>query len=972
MVKRKIHRFIGLLLVFALCFSLLPLTSFAGDKGNENATDNLTPTSKEKGRSGTFGQPGQVHWYKVIPNEVSKSTHVELTVSSDAALNVTVYPSKERASEDDTFDQYRGITSPDQPVKVDFPYAWEGPYYIKVEYLSDEESEKQATSDGETNTKPAYYQIHYKAVTLPPSDPEDEACPVELSTSQKKYGSGIIKQLRQIRDGLLSKTDKGKEMTSLYYKSSPFLVAKMIFNKSVKESVYHDLVQLKPIFGELAENGANTSHQLTKEDQQAINDLYEITMKSVPASLKGKISRIAREAGLSKLAGKPVANVLRDTDLYPANSDANKLIIKMKKGKSLKSLSTKVAAYGVKSKSVSALKTSSTSFKDMYVAKADNQSPNTLAKKLNKLPDVEFAEPVKQYHVLSQDVQYPYQWSLNNTGQEGGKHGADVKNTPLQSLVNQRNLKQPLIAVVDTGVDSSLADLKGNVRTDKGKNFIARNSDANDDEGHGTHVSGIIAATADNGYSMSGLNAKAKILPVKVLDASGEGDTDQIALGIKYAVDQGAKVINLSLGGDYSRTIEYVLKYAASKNVTIVAASGNDFMDEISYPASSRYTIAVGATNRLDLVADYSDYGEGLDLVAPGSDIPSLLPNGNVTYMSGTSMAVPHVAAVAGLLLSENSNLKPNDIKKILTETADDVAFKETDNRYGDECYDEEDDPVPCKKIPGYDPVSGWGRLNAFSAVSAVDLNVKVNTIKDNQNIVTGTAKKGTLIQVKKGKQLLGTSKAASNGKFTVKINKVQKAGSVLRVAGSDAKGSAKTSIKAIVKKGTPPPAPKVNSVSNKSTTVTGKTLADLKVKVKNKSKKVIASRKADGKGAFKVKIKKQKAGTTLYVTVTDLANRESKPAKIVVKDKIPPRAPNVSKVTNRDTVVKGKTEAYATVTVKHKGKKIGSKKADRKGHFKVKIKKQKAGSVLYVTSKDKAGNTSKATKVKVKKYKKK
>ena len=426
-------------------------------------------------------------------------------------------------------------------------------------------------------------------------------------------------------------------------------------------------------------------------------------------------------------------------------------------------------------KSVSALTSSIELFDDIYVTNLGEKSNKALIDQLKKLPEIEFIEPVQKYHSLSNDVQYPYQWSLSNTGQDGGNHGADIKHAPLQKLLKQLNLNETLIAVIDTGVDSSLADLKEKVRTDLGKNFVGRNNDANDDHGHGTHVSGIIAANMENGYSMAGIHPNAKILPVKVLDASGEGETDQIALGIIYAADQGAKVINLSLGGGYSRTIEYALRYAAAKNVTIVAASGNDGGGDVSYPASSKYAIAVGATNRLDIVADYSSYGKELALVAPGTDIPSLLPDGNVTYMSGTSMAAPHVAAVAGLLLSQNPKLKPNEIKKILLDTADDVAFEETDNKYKEECYNEYYEVIPCSEQPGHDFVSGGGRLNAFSAVSAVELQLKVNTLKDNNNTVTGTAKKGSLIEVKKGKVVLGKAKTDSNGKFTAKINKVQR-----------------------------------------------------------------------------------------------------------------------------------------------------------------------------------------------------
>ncbi len=140
-----------------------------------------------------------------------------------------------------------------------------------------------------------------------------------------------------------------------------------------------------------------------------------------------------------------------------------------------------------------------------------------------------------------------------------------MKYEPASTLLSKRKLNDTLIAVVDTGVDSTLADLKGKVRTDLGRNFVGRNNNAMDDQGHGTHVAGIIAAQSDNGYSMTGLNAKAKIIPVKVLDSTGAGDTEQIALGIKYAADKGAKVINLSLGGGYSRVIEFALKYALTK-----------------------------------------------------------------------------------------------------------------------------------------------------------------------------------------------------------------------------------------------------------------------------------------------------------------------------------------------------------------------------------------------------------------------
>jgi cell wall-associated protease len=302
-------------------------------------------------------------------------------------------------------------------------------------------------------------------------------------------------------------------------------------------------------------------------------------------------------------------------------------------------------------------------------------------------------------------------------------------------------MNDTVIAVVDTGVDHTLADLNSKVLADNGYNFIGKNSNAMDDHGHGTHVSGIIAAENNNHYSMSGINSHAEILPVKVLDASGSGDTEQIAFGIRYAVDQGADVINLSLGGGYSRVLESALKYAYDHDVTVVAASGNDGMEELSYPASSKYVISVGGTNRIDLVSDYSNYGKGLDLVAPGTDIPSLMPDGNVTNMTGTSMATPHVAAAAGLLLSHNMDLTPSEVERILTKSAADIAFDEQDNPMDDieeYPYDEEY-PYPEEEvIPGYDTVSGWGRLDAFGAVKAFDrMNIQMERISGSDRYET-------------------------------------------------------------------------------------------------------------------------------------------------------------------------------------------------------------------------------------------
>ncbi|AZV48303.1 peptidase S8 [Bacillus halotolerans] len=893
MKRRKFSSFLAAVLIFALIFSLFSPGTKAAAAGTIDVAGVL---EKGKEQTGTMKEPEQAKWYQVNPGkaDIQKDSHMALTVKSDAVLNVSVYPSKEKALKDETFDMYRSYTAEDGKSEIVFPYAWSGPYYVKVENLGEEETEDGGSAEAAAEAK---YTIGYTGTKKQPSDLEEaEACPVEMSVDQKKSGKGILAKLRAIRDEQLSQTAEGKELTSLYYKAAPFIAAKLALNKTERNEVYQDLVTLKPMFDDVSENGAASAYKVTEKDQKAINRLYETALQSVPSFLKRDIKKQAERLNITKLEGKTAGAVLSENSLAAKSEvQTTKVIFKVKDNKSLSSVHNEMKGFSASAQSkqdISNVKKAKKLFDNLYsfeLPKDQKQSGTytasakrvkSAAATLSKMSNVEFAEPVQEYKSMSNDVQYSYQWPLRNNGENGGIKNADVKYEPASTLLSKRKLNDTLIAVVDTGVDSTLVDLKGKVRTDLGHNFVGRNNNAMDDQGHGTHVAGIIAAQSDNGYSMTGLNAKAKIIPVKVLDSTGSGDTEQIALGIKYAADKGAKVINLSLGGGYSRVLEFALKYAADKNVLIAAASGNDGANSLSYPASSKYVMSVGATNRMDMTADFSNYGKGLDISAPGSDIPSLVPNGNVTYMSGTSMATPYAAAAAGLLFAQNPKLKRTEAEELLKKTADDISFESADGEE-EEMYDDNGDPIEIPRIPGVDWHSGYGRLNVMQAVSAVDLQVKVNKLESTQTAVRGKAKEGTLIEVMSGKKKLGSAKAGKDGTFKVSIP-TQKQDKVLHVKAS--KGDAKTSIQVVVVKGKPSGTPKVKAVKTKDTAVRGTANSKAVIKVKNKSKKVIASGKADAKGAFTVKIKKQKAGTVLYVTAADTDKKESKAIKVVVE----------------------------------------------------------------------------------------
>jgi cell wall-associated protease len=726
-MKKKIRSLVALVFVFSFIFSQFSvMETRAEESGVPNEEGTLTIGTPVDGE---FDVSENVHWYKVDPSEseIEDYTHLRMKLQSELELNVTVYSSLESAIDNRAFDRYMGYSFQNEPAIIDFPISWVGPYYIKIESYGTEEEYAEFEEEFEDMVIP--YTVSYDGITLPPSDEAiAEECPAELSTKERENGKSILRDLRTVRETVLAKTENGQELSALYYKAAPFISSKMVFSKTLRDSVYRDLVQLKDLFADVAANGSASSYKITKEDQKAINNLYKNALESTPEFIQEKIENTGKSVGISTLTNSTVSTILAKAGLSPikAAGDENRLIVKLKDKKDAASIQGKTKSMGVES--ISPLKAKDSFFSNMYVVEVEEDvgmvstaSLKATSKEIAKLPEVEFVEPVQHYKALTADTQYPYQWSLKNNGDNGGTHDSDIQYEQLQESLKEKDLEDTVIAVVDTGVDHTLADLSNHVLKNDGYNFVGRNSDAIDDHGHGTHVSGIIAAEANNHYSMAGINPHTKILPVKVLDASGSGDTEQIAYGIKYAVDHGAQVINLSLGGSYSRVIEYALKYAHDHGVTVVAATGNDGMEEISYPGSSKYVVSVGATNNMDLVSDYSNYGNGIDLVAPGTDIPSLVPDGNVTYMSGTSMATPHVAAVAGLLLSHDGALTPAQVERVLTRTAVDITFDEEDNP-GDGYYYEDEYPYPAELVlPGYDTVSGWGRLDALGAVTGID-----------------------------------------------------------------------------------------------------------------------------------------------------------------------------------------------------------------------------------------------------------
>lgn len=228
-----------------------------------------------------------------------------------------------------------------------------------------------------------------------------------------------------------------------------------------------------------------------------------------------------------------------------------------------------------------------------------------------------------------------------------------------------------VVAVVDTGVDYTHEDLENRVLVDLGYDFVNDDDDPMDDNGHGTHVSGIIAAEANNGVGIAGIagDLDVSILPVKVLNADGEGTTATISAGILYAVEMGADIINLSVGADViSNDVRSAIETALAADIFVVVAAGNDGTQCAPLSlANLDGVFTVAAASDDSTVAYFSNYGDCIDAYAPGEDILSTYLDNQYAYQDGTSMAAPIVSGAAAVLLAQDADLTVAELTALLS-----------------------------------------------------------------------------------------------------------------------------------------------------------------------------------------------------------------------------------------------------------------------------------------------------------------
>lgn len=393
-------------------------------------------------------------------------------------------------------------------------------------------------------------------------------------------------------------------------------------------------------------------------------------------------------------------------------TQTEELIIKYKDGESL---STKAKdKLDIESKTVAG---------ESELIEVSVKDMNNVIEKLEAKDEVEYVTENTKYHIAAEetkekDTYVDNQWNLKTIDAEGAWKEIDG------------NTNKVTVAVLDTGVSKTHEDLI-NRQSKAGETFVTTTgtttTNGEDDHGHGTFVSGIIAAEANNGKGIAGVSGEANIdvLPVKVMNKSGSGEAFDIAAGIEYAIDQKVDVINMSLSGEYNQVIAEAVEHATEEGIVVVAAAGNGGGSaDASFPAALDNVISVGSVavkdQSIGTGSGISNVGSTVDVVAPGVNVTSTSLKGDLgsetskyTTGTGTSYATPHVAAVAALYKVKNPNATIAQVEEALKETAVDLG------------------------ATGRDDKTGYGRIDAKKALAYVsDSKITFSSPKANADVM--------------------------------------------------------------------------------------------------------------------------------------------------------------------------------------------------------------------------------------------
>jgi len=424
---------------------------------------------------------------------------------------------------------------------------------------------------------------------------------------------------------------------------------------------------------------------------------YSLTAHWMSTSEEASLTRVSEsEATSVKTRGDiQVLTALYDRDLPDDRIDLSRIIVSYETQESdVRAQYSPFASFG----RVSPLNLPGEGSKQTALIQVDTASERSLSspdilEEIRGTEGVLWAEYDRIYtiHAAVNDPLYGFQWNF------------EALQMPFV-WDQQEGSPSVTVAVIDTGIQRTLSDFE-TTEILSGYNTIEENTDVYDGNGHGTHVSGTVAQSTNNDYGVAGMAYGVTLLPIKALGDEGSGYSSDVAEAIGYAVEAGAQVINMSLGGDFSQAIADAVANAVDQGSIIVASTGNENEGTILYPAAYEGVIAVGATGYTNERAPYSNYGEGIDVVAPGGDLLTrFLVDGYGEYAAGiyqqvaltgdedsanfygyegTSMAAPHVSALAALLLSRNPNLTGAQVYDRITSQAEDLGEPGYDTLYG-------------------------------------------------------------------------------------------------------------------------------------------------------------------------------------------------------------------------------------------------------------------------------------------------
>ena len=303
----------------------------------------------------------------------------------------------------------------------------------------------------------------------------------------------------------------------------------------------------------------------------------------------------------------------------------------------------------------------------MLAVRLPRRDAPTLARRLARISGVRFVERNRDLmrttalpaaEAVPTDPLWPKEW------------GPALIGAPAAWTVTMGSPKV-VIAVLDTGVDSSQPDLRGALVP--GYDFVNGDDDPSDDNGHGTRTAGIVGARADNGLGISGVCPRCSVMPVKVASKNGSASWLDVASGISWATDHGASVISMSLGGGPSDAVAAAIQYAQSKGVLVVAAAGNNASSQPFYPAADPGVLSVAGTAKNGRLYSWSNYGAWVDVAAPGCDTTTFVGDGFGEFC-GTSASTPVVAGLAGLALSYSPSSSAETVEHAIVSSAHQVA----------------------------------------------------------------------------------------------------------------------------------------------------------------------------------------------------------------------------------------------------------------------------------------------------------